>query len=167
MVHSSATLSIAVRKVMDRDFRDFESALTRILGPLEDYLRDSRNRACPVVRLGPIGEIASRLDLERWIREGGLLEGQLERFLTQYLEGSTRMHHPAYMAHQVAVPPLSGALGALIDAFTNNAMAIYEMGPSAVAIEYAVVNWMLRKTGWLPAPWPGEPSEDTFHGPVS
>ena len=136
---------------MDRDFRDFEAALTRTLGSLEGYLRDSRARARPVVRLQPIQDIAARLDLQRWIREGGLLQGPLEDFLDSYLDGTTRMHHPGYMAHQVAVPDLSGALGALVDSFTNNPMAIYEMGPAAVAMEHVTVNWMLEKVGWRPS----------------
>ena len=149
---------------MDRDFRDFEAALTRTLGSLEGYLRDSRARARPVVRLQPIQDIAARLDLQRWIREGGLLQGPLEDFLDSYLDSTTRMHHPGYMAHQVAVPDLSGALGALVDSFTNNPMAIYEMGPAAVAMEHVTVNWMLEKVGWKPSPWPGSTEAGGRHG---
>ena len=62
------------------------------------------------------------------------------------------MHHPAYLGHQVAVPHYAGALAALIDGFTNNPMAIYEMGPGAASIEYYIVNWLLEKAGWKPAP---------------
>jgi L-2,4-diaminobutyrate decarboxylase len=149
---------------MDQDFREFEAALTRMLGPLEGYLRDSRARSHPVVRLQPIQEIAARLDLPRWIREGGLLQAPLEDFLDSYLAATTRMHHPASMAHQVAVPHLSGALGALLDAFTNNPMAIYEMGPAAATMEYVCVNWMLEKAGWKPSPWPDAIREGDSHG---
>jgi L-2,4-diaminobutyrate decarboxylase len=46
----------------------------------------------------------------------------------------------------------SGALGALIDAFTNNPMAIYEMGPAAASIEFFMINWMLHHVGFQPAP---------------
>ena len=66
------------------------------------------------------------------------------------------------MAHQVAVPHPSGALASLVDGFTNNAMAIYEMGPSAAAIEFLVLNWMIGKVGWTPDPVPagrGSPPE--------
>ncbi|MDS4059871.1 MAG: pyridoxal-dependent decarboxylase [Candidatus Contendobacter sp.] len=46
-------------------------------------------------------------------------------------------------------------------------MAIYEMGPGAAAIEYFVVNWMLEKIGWTPAPLePGRWTEGTFGGGV-
>ncbi len=62
------------------------------------------------------------------------------------------------MAHQVAVPEPMGALGALIDAFTNNSASIYEMGPSAGALEFAIINWMLGKVGWKPASIGGQSS---------
>jgi glutamate/tyrosine decarboxylase-like PLP-dependent enzyme len=39
----------------------------------------------------------------------------------------------------------------MVDGFTNNAMAIYEMGPAAAAIEYFLINWLLDKVGWAPA----------------
>lgn len=51
-----------------------------------------------------------------------------------------------------------GALGALIDAFTNNSASIYEMGPSAGALEFAIINWMLGKVGWKPASIGGQSS---------
>jgi len=68
------------------------------------------------------------------------------------------------MAHQVAVTHYTGALGSLIDGFTNNAMAIYEMGPAAASIEYFVINWMLEKVGWTPAPYRAEDSHVAAHG---
>jgi L-2,4-diaminobutyrate decarboxylase len=58
------------------------------------------------------------------------------------------------MSHQVAVPHPAGALASLVDGLTNNAMAIYEMGPSAAAIEFWVLNWMIDKVGWTPTPFP-------------
>ncbi len=59
----------------------------------------------------------------------------------------------------------AGALGSLIDGFTNNAMGVYEMGPGATSIEYFVVNWMLEKVGWQPAPLNRQvSSENRPHG---
>jgi L-2,4-diaminobutyrate decarboxylase len=62
------------------------------------------------------------------------------------------LHHPAYLAHQVATPHYAGALGAMVDGFVNNPMAIYEMGPGASSIEYFLINWLLEKVGWKPTP---------------
>ena len=92
------------------------------------------------------------LELAELASRGGLTGTRLRRFIHEYLERTTRLHHPAYLAHQVAVPHPSGSLGSLVDGFTNNAMAIYEMGPAAAAIEYFLINWLLGKVGWKPAP---------------
>jgi L-2,4-diaminobutyrate decarboxylase len=47
-----------------------------------------------------------------------------------------------------------GAAGALVDAATNNAMAVYEMGPAAATLEFVVLRWMLGKVGWAAPPLP-------------
>ena len=116
------------------------------------YLDQSSNGNGRVIAQRPIASIVNDLDLARYVREGGLTGERLASFLDAYLSTTTRLHHPAYMAHQVAIPHASGALGSLIDACTNNAMAIYEMGPGASSIEYFLINWLLEKTGWRPAP---------------
>lgn len=119
---------------------------------LEAYLRESRQAEKPVIHQLPMRRIIEHLDLENLAARGGLGGHRLQQFLGDYLETTTRLHHPHFMAHQVATPHPSGSYGALVDALTNNAMAIYEMGPGAASIEYFVVNWMLRHAGWTPAP---------------
>ncbi len=146
------------------DLDTFNRAATRAVQALSEYGRSSRSGTEPPVRLAPIRDLAEALDIDRLIREGGLFERRWPAFLEDYLAATTRLHHPAYMAHQVAVPHPAGAIASLIDGFTNNAMAIYEMGPAATAIEFAVLNWMLEKAGWVPAPWPGSSTHDVEHG---
>lgn len=66
-----------------------------------------------------------------------------EEFFKQVLQQSIHLHHPHYVGHQV-VPPLPlAALTELLEAFTNNSMAVYEVGPASTAIEKAVVQWMI------------------------
>lgn len=89
------------------------------------------------------------------IEQGGLSGEALSGFLETYLGAATRLHSPRYMAHQVAVPHPAGALGALVDGFINNGPVLYEMGPSGAAVDYLLLNWMLRKVGWEPSPLPG------------
>lgn len=112
-------------------------------------------RSGPVIHQPPMAGLAETLGLDRLIAEGGLGGERLDAFLSAYLEASTRLHHPGYMAHQVAVPHPQSSIAALVGAYTNNPMAIYEMGPAAATVEYAVLNWMLGKTGWTPSPVPG------------
>jgi L-2,4-diaminobutyrate decarboxylase len=122
---------------------------------LSRYYRESRAARGPVIDQRPLEGIVRELELAELASRGGLTGARLRRFLRAYLERTTRLHHPAYLAHQVAVPHPSGSLGSLVDGFTNNAMAIYEMGPAAAAIEYFLINWLLGKVGWAPAPLPG------------
>jgi L-2,4-diaminobutyrate decarboxylase len=131
---------------------------------LAAHLAESENRAGKVIRQPPMGELIESLELERLIAQGGLTGAAFGTFLERYLAAATRLHHPGYMAHQVAVPHPMGAVGSLIDGTLNNAMAIYEMGPAASAIEFVLVNWMLAKVGWTPQPLP--PAEGASGGGV-
>lgn len=124
----------------------------QIINALHEYYQESLSRETPVLNQIPISKIIADLDLASSVRDGGLSGERLARFLTTYLASTTRLHHPAYLGHQVAVPHYAGSLAALIDSFTNNVMAIYEMGPGAASIEYFIINWLLEKVGWTPAP---------------
>lgn len=123
---------------------------------LDQYLDDIQHRKMPVLIQAAMAGLADALDINRLISEGGLHGSRLQAFLAIYLDNATHIQHPASMGHQVASPHPSGVIGGLIDVFTNNPMAIYEMGPSAATVEYAMVNWMLQKTGWTPMPLPGQ-----------
>ncbi len=130
---------------------------------LDRFLRDSVRRRGRVVTQQPIEDLVAGLDLDGHARRGGLSGRRLAAFLDRYLASATRLHHPGYMAHQVAVPHPAGALGSLVDGFTNNAMAIYEMGPPAAAIEFWVLNWMIGKIGWTPMPLPRDAASAEPH----
>ena len=132
----------------------FSSQCKTTAESLETFALRAAERKEPVIRQLKMATLAKRLDLDRLIREGGLSDGGLDEFLEGYLAGATQLHHPGFMGHQVAVPHPLGAIAALINASTNNAMNIYEMGPSAATVEFAVVNWMLQKIGWVCAPMP-------------
>ncbi len=130
----------------------YKDDLHGVANLLDAYLEASIQGTPPVIHQQAMRQNIQNLDLERLALEGGLHGERLQQFLTDYLDTTTRLHHPHFMAHQVATPHPSGSYGALVDALTNNAMAIYEMGPGAASVEYFVVNWMLRHAGWTPAP---------------
>jgi L-2,4-diaminobutyrate decarboxylase len=95
-------------------------------------------------------ELASELQLDRWIRDGGMDADSFADWLPRYLDATVRLHHPGSMAHQVATPSTGGALADLIHGVTNNPMAKYEMGAAGATIEREVVRWMLEKVGFDP-----------------
>lgn len=123
-----------------------------VVRALADYIRESGTGEVPVIHQPVLETVIEQLDLRRHIAQGDLTGESLQRFVSDYLATTTRLHHPGFLAHQVAVPHTTGALGSLIDGATNNAMAIYEMGPGASSIEYFMINWMLEKIGWRGAP---------------
>ena len=123
-----------------------------VITALEKYHRESVARQKPVINQVPLETLISELDLNAYIADGRLSGERLAQFLAKYLESTTRLLHPAYLAHQVGTSHYAGALASLIDGFTNNPMAIYEMGPGAASIEWTIINWLLTKAGWLPQP---------------
>ncbi len=126
---------------------------------LESWEAEARSGQGPVLVQPPMPRLAEDLDIRELISAGGLAGDRLDGFLETYLAASHRIPHPHGMGHQVACPHPSAVLGGYVDVFTNNPMAIYEMGPAAATVEYAVINWMLEKVGWKPRPWPDRPAE--------
>ncbi len=145
----------------------FLTDLDIVADALDQHLTHARDGTGPVLSQRPLAVIIGDLDLDGLARRGGLEGVALQQFMERYLETVIDLHHPGYMGHQVAVPHHAGGLGALIDGILNNPMAIYEMGPGAAAIEYFVVNWLLEKIGWIPAPLqPGSATDGIFGGGV-
>lgn len=123
-----------------------------VINSLRKFYEESVGQSKRVTTLPPIGTIIENLELKSFIKKGGLTGEKLSDFLELYLSYSTRLHHPAYLGHQCAATHYSGALASLIDGFTNNVTAVFEMGPAAVSIEYFTINWMLEKIGWKSSP---------------
>jgi L-2,4-diaminobutyrate decarboxylase len=135
-----------------------------VITALEKYYQESISKQKPVIHQDPMETLISDLDLNTHITEGRLTGDRLAQFLAKYLESTTRLLHPAYLAHQVGTSHYAGALASLIDGFTNNPMAIYEMGPGAASIEWAIINWLLEKVGWLPQPLRKPQNTDQIFG---
>ena len=135
-----------------------------VLNHLDGYYKQSINMERPVIRQMTISELHEKFGLAASLKNGDLSGERLDSFLKDYLDNTTRLHHPGYLAHQVGISHPTGALGSLIDGFTNNAMAIYEMGPAAAAIEFFMINYLLGKIGWNPMPTDIEKRLTFFHG---
>ncbi len=117
----------------------------RLIDALADRLArmESRDDAPVVAMEDPTAACA------RWAAALGT-PADLVDTLAGVADGATRLHHPRYLGHQVPPPVPGGALADLVAAICNNGMAVYEMGPTAVPVELAMVDWMAGKLG-LPA----------------
>jgi L-2,4-diaminobutyrate decarboxylase len=127
---------------------DYAQAAHLTVDRVADYVARSRAGIGPVTSQPDPDELASELELDRWIRHGGMDAGAFAEWLPRYLGATVRLHHPGSMAHQVAAPSTGAAVAELIHGATNNPMAKYEMGAAGATIERAVVRWMLEMVGF-------------------
>jgi L-2,4-diaminobutyrate decarboxylase len=93
----------------------------------------------------------SFLDRGRFQRTSDETLKSFSECMDQILSSGQNLHHPRFIGHQVpASIPLAGLLDA-IGTMTNQVMAIYEMGPWATAVEFALVGRLCQRIGWDPA----------------
>src|ERR1700754_335317 len=130
------------------DIEEFTKVAEVTTEQLAAYVEDSQRGLVPVLRRRSPKELEARLDLRRYIREGGMTADSYREFLRTYLAEGTRLHHPAYLAHQDASPDFPAAFADFIHGATNNPTAIYEMGAAGTTVEFAVLEWMLERVGF-------------------
>lgn len=128
--------------------REFFYSVKSVANILDNYVQVSQEGKGKVLNQSAPEELIVKLKMREWIKSGGMNDDELSKFIDEYLEQGTRLHHPNYMAHQCAVPDIGSAIGDLIHGVGNNAMSLFEMGASAVATELAITEWMLNKVGW-------------------
>ena len=121
----------------------------QLIARAERFLDRSRREQDPVAQVRAPGAFLEEWGIADLLRTPeGVGEERLLNFFEEYWQASTRVHDPRFVSHQVAVPHPVSALGDFAHGLTNNGHATYEMGPQAVAVEFAVVDWMLDKIGW-------------------
>ncbi len=128
---------------------DVKEVANIVFSKLHQYIVDSESGKGKVLTQLPASEIVDLLNVEKWVTEGGFAPNGVEGFLEAYLPNTQHMHHPQYIGHQVATPNLMSGIADMMNGLLNNPMAIYEMGPAGLAIERAMINWLLKKVGWF------------------
>jgi len=138
---------------------DLTNIIKKILPLLESYITSSMSGTGKVLKQELASDLSKDLELEKWIKSGGINDKNVSNFLSKYLANSQRMHHPHYIGHQVSSSHLASSIADFISGVINNPMAIYEMGPAGAVIEQTIINWMLEKAGWFA----GESISDFTH----
>ena len=139
---------------MAKTTQAFETDAGIIFQALTDFYERSLAGEGPVIRQPHMSDLVAQMELSSLIQDGGLSGAKLSRFVDVYLSGLTRFYDPGNIDHQQAVPHYSAALAGLVDSFVSSDGSIYELGPASVSIEYYLINWLLEKVGWVPAPVP-------------
>ena len=130
---------------------DFRRRGAVVLELLAEFVDRGRGRDRPVVRVRAVDELTRIMELDRLPAGGGIDDDDFRKLVEVFLDHATNVHHPAYTAHQIAVPHYASALADLISGALANGMSVFEMGPAAGAVEIAVIDWMLAKIGWQPS----------------
>jgi L-2,4-diaminobutyrate decarboxylase len=142
----------------------FDTDAQIIVRALKDFYEESISGEGPVIRQPPMADLIADMELSSLVRDGGLSGEKLAHFIDEYLSAITRVYHPANIAHQQAVPHYMAALAGMVDGFVSSDGSIYELGPASVSIEYFLINWLLEKVGWSPAPLNPQPVAEEIHG---
>ncbi len=142
---------------------DYSNNISSIAAALQVFLKASQKGTTSVINQEPLHQVIKSLDLKNLTLNGGLHGETLEKFVNDYLNLHTRLHHPGYLGHQCAPPHYAASFAALINAFTNNVPSVYEMGPASAAVEHFMINWMLEYVGWKTIP---DKKTNPIHSPV-
>ncbi|HEX2475622.1 MAG TPA: pyridoxal-dependent decarboxylase [Lacipirellulaceae bacterium] len=145
-----------------------EAAGKRLIETLADHFRRVESRDAKVLNWNE--PVALIREARKWLdnriplplREGQG-EGSTQRDIAsrladmvgESLARGQNLHHPHYVGHQVPAPVPLAALVELAGTITNQAMAIFEMGPWATAVEHAVIAAVGETLGFPPGKFAG------------
>jgi len=135
-----------LKQAFDPD--EFRREGHQLVDLLASYLEDCRDNK-PMHVLPPSDPDAM---VGFWTKDLNNPGFNLQHFYDTLIRQSNHIHHPHYMGHQVVPPAPLAALTELTEALLNNGMAIYEMGPSATAIERVVLRWLTARIGMTGQP---------------
>lgn len=118
----------------------FAAAGAKLVDTLADHLRRVESRDANVLNWNEPQNLIREASAS--LAAGGQPDDVAERvreLARECLARGQNLHHPHYVGHQVPPPVPLAALFDLVGSVTNQAMAIYEMGPFATAVEHAVI----------------------------
>ncbi len=120
----------------------FEQVGQQMIAMLAQYLSMNIQQQNPVVHYQSPQQLSQHFS-EALPKQASLSSTELASFLQQHvLAYALNIHHPGNFGHQVSTPLPMTALCDLVAALSNQAMAIYEAGPSATMIERQLIRWL-------------------------
>ena len=138
------------------DSEEFRRLGHELIDILSDYLKDSTARSdMPVLNYREPDDLVKEYDFDHPANRDLPLGG----FIRKVIGDMNHMHHPRFVGHQNSPPLTAGVIAQMCTTLLNNGVAVYEMGPAAMAAERNVIRYFARLIGF------GEEADGIFtHG---
>jgi L-2,4-diaminobutyrate decarboxylase len=126
------------------DSEEFRRYGHELIDILADYLRESTSRAgIPVLDYREPDDLVKDFDFDDPSNRDMPLDG----FIRKVVAGMNHLHHPRFVGHQNTPPLTAGIIAQMCTTLLNNGVAVYEMGPAAMAAERNVIRYMAGLIG--------------------
>ena len=137
-----------------------EAAGKQLIATLTDHFRRIESRDGKVLNWNQPAALIT--EARRWLEKTPFpsndvpkVAAHLRELVRESLARGQNLHHPHYVGHQVPAPIPLAALVELAGTITNQAMAIFEMGPWATAVEHAVISAVGETLGFTEGQFSG------------
>lgn len=127
------------------DSEEFRRHGHELIDILADYLGKATSRAgMPVLRDIDPDDLVKEFDFGSPANK----DLPLGDYVRKVIESMNHLHHPRFVGHQNTPPLTAGIIAQMCTTMLNNGVAVYEMGPAAMAAERNVVRYMARLIGF-------------------
>lgn len=127
------------------DSEEFRRYGHEVIDILADYLKKATSRSeMPVLDWREPEELVAEFDFNN----PSNADLPPEMFIRKVIGGMNHLHHPRFVGHQNTPPLTAGMIAQICTAVLNNGVAVYEMGPAAMAAERNVIRYLAGMIGF-------------------
>jgi len=127
------------------DSEEFRSQGHEMIDILADYLKEiTAGGDTPVLRHTDPDELVTEFAFDNPSDK----DMSLGEYIRKVIDNMNHLHHPRYVGHQNTPPLTAGVIAQMCTTLLNNGVAVYEMGPAAMAAERNVIRYMAGLIGF-------------------
>ncbi len=127
------------------DSDEFRRQGHELIDILSEYLKTVTNRSeTPVLRYMEPDDLVPEFAFENPSNR----DLSLSDYIRKVIGNMNHLHHPRFVGHQNNPPLTAGIIAQMCITLLNNGVAVYEMGPAAMAAERNVVKYMAARIGF-------------------
>lgn len=129
------------------DSEEFRRQGHELIDILSDYLKTVTSRSeTPVLRNIEPDDLVREFAFENPVNR----DLSLGDYVRKVIGSMNHLHHPRFVGHQNTPPLTAGIIAQMCTTLLNNGVAVYEMGPAAMAAERNVARYMATRLGFGP-----------------